>query len=363
MGFLLSPFTSCKSVSSFRSTYRAKLKLSYNSTFFTSLGINAYDVYFAIEGFENGDAYDWHLFADRFFTSYTHPEDSYRDVFKKGNTAGTYITNPTIIQKHATGFERLENSDCMQKYGVDFVSDRRNLILVVAKGVERTMSWNNTDVGGPGQQNDVYHEESCGNKEADTDLASIPLGHMSLSCNRSLSLLAVGTYANEVIVTFGNNRPDAYYWICSHDRYTSKDMCSSHLSDLRANARSWKVYGMPIEYCLSERVEPQCSFNVTLTLLTVIIIFNLIKAYTIALMVLRIKDKPLITLGDAISSFIDQPDATTTGLCLVNKSIVESHHRKKQREVLINHADKYKTEHIRWYKAASKRRWLSCFFM
>lgn len=120
---------------------------------------------------------------------------------------------------------------------------------------------------------------------------------------------------------------------------------------------------MPIQYCLSERVEPQCSFNVSLTLLTVVIIFNLVKVCCATLVVLCIKDKPLITVGDAVSAFIEKPDKTTRGLCLVNKTTVESEHWKKHRDALIKSSDAYKLEHIRWYKAASKGRWLSTFFM
>ncbi|KAF4543024.1 uncharacterized protein LTHEOB_7278 [Lasiodiplodia theobromae] len=140
-------------------------------------------------------------------------------------------------------------------------------------------------------------------------------------------------------------------------------MCSGHLSDLRADARSWTVYGLPIEYCLSERVEPQCSFNVSLTLLTVVIIFNLIKVSCIALVVLRIKDKPLITVGDAVATFIEEPDDSTRGLCLVSRGMVDNQHWKRQREDLIKSPDTYKPGGVRWYKAASKRRWLSSLLM
>ncbi|KAL1647415.1 hypothetical protein SLS58_002743 [Diplodia intermedia] len=326
--------------------------------------MNAYDVYFATPGFEKGEPYERYLFPDKHDTSY-HDIDYFYDPYYSSYLASSYFTNPSLIQEKAQYFEHLSNADCMKRYGEEFVSDRRNLILVVAENTSRTMSWTNTDVGGiggPGEHNDVDHTERCNSTSFSAELLTIPLGYMNLACLHNTSLLAVGSYANKVIATSGINRPDAYYWVCSHDRYSRTDMCSSHLSDLRADEESWTVYGMPIEYCLSERVEPQCSFNVNLNLLTVVIIFNLIKVSCIALVVLRIKDKPLITVGDAVATFIEEPDDTTRGLCLINRGMVVGQHWNKRRNALISTPDTYKLEHVRWYKAASKRRWLSSFF-
>lgn len=356
-------FISCKLYLVLRSSYRPNAKKSYNSTFFTSLGINAYDVYFATSSFEKGESYDQELFPDIYHSA---NNKSYEFWYESSKYFSQYSSNPSLIQRNAPLFERLNNSDCMQRYGQDFVSDRRNLILVVADDANLTTSWTNTDVGGlggPGEHNSVNHTEACRALDDIQALPSIPLGPMILNCDTGSSLKGVGTYANEIIATTGINRPDAYYWICSHDRYTSTDMCSGHLSDLRADARSWTVYGLPIEYCLSERVEPQCSFNVSLTLLTVVIIFNLIKVFCIALVVLRIKDKPLITVGDAVATFIEEPDDSTRGLCLVNRGMVDNQHWKNQKEDLIKSPDTYKPGSFRWYKAASKRKWLSSFLM
>lgn len=38
-----------------------------------------------------------------------------------------------------------------------------------------------------------------------------------------------------------------------------------------------------------------------------------------------IKRSPLVTLGDAIASFLKYPDSTTRGLCLVSKEDIQDH--------------------------------------
>ena len=42
------------------------------------------------------------------------------------------------------------------------------------------------------------------------------------------------------------------------------------------------------------------------------------------LIAFRIRDKPLITIGDAIESFLDTSDTTTEGMCLVTKESIHA---------------------------------------
>lgn len=67
-----------------------------------------------------------------------------------------------------------------------------------------------------------------------------------------------------------------------------------------------------------------------------------------------IKDDPLITVGDAIQSFLSRPDETTTGMCLVSKADVVA----KSLPVISDPEPKpYAARRLQWRTAASARRW------
>ncbi|KIK55865.1 hypothetical protein GYMLUDRAFT_133530, partial [Collybiopsis luxurians FD-317 M1] len=71
-----------------------------------------------------------------------------------------------------------------------------------------------------------------------------------------------------------------------------------------------------VNYCISQPVEPRCQLEFDLPLLAVVIVFNIVKVICMALAAGKINDKPLVTIGDAIASFTDDPDPHTRGMCL-----------------------------------------------
>ncbi|KAM7203690.1 hypothetical protein V8F33_002005 [Rhypophila sp. PSN 637] len=80
-----------------------------------------------------------------------------------------------------------------------------------------------------------------------------------------------------------------------------------------------------IKYCLAQTgPEPTCSVAVNIPLLGAITALNLLTALTLGLVLLLFRKSfhPLATLGDAISSFLQDPDPTTRGSCLLSKTDV-----------------------------------------
>ncbi|KIK55861.1 hypothetical protein GYMLUDRAFT_133161, partial [Collybiopsis luxurians FD-317 M1] len=72
-----------------------------------------------------------------------------------------------------------------------------------------------------------------------------------------------------------------------------------------------------VNYCISHPVVPRCQLEFNLPLLVIVIVFNIVKVICMALATGRNNDKPLVTIGDAIASFIDDPDPHTKDMCLV----------------------------------------------
>ncbi|GME42265.1 hypothetical protein GTA08_BOTSDO06373 [Neofusicoccum parvum] len=114
------------------------------------------------------------------------------------------------------------------------------------------------------------------------------------------------------------DRPDNwFYWICSQSympdkkEYLPNDLCSDGQWQKVVDHDKWNVYGFDIDHCLSERVDSQCTLNVAVDLLFVVIACNLIILVAVTVMLVKIKETPLITIGDAVSSFIINTDKST----------------------------------------------------
>ncbi|KAH3907652.1 hypothetical protein HBI56_180480 [Parastagonospora nodorum] len=70
----------------------------------------------------------------------------------------------------------------------------------------------------------------------------------------------------------------------------------------------------PVDYCLSERAELQCSLNFSSVIASAVTALNFFKAMLMFHIVFSTKRKPIITMGDAVASFLDDRDATTTNM-------------------------------------------------
>ncbi|KAF5717248.1 hypothetical protein FMUND_5903 [Fusarium mundagurra] len=78
---------------------------------------------------------------------------------------------------------------------------------------------------------------------------------------------------------------------------------------------------MKVDYCLSERFNAPCRLSIANPLLLIVCIMCITKcllcAYTLKVRSWSTQD-PLMTVGDAISSFIAKPDTCTKGMCTLN---------------------------------------------
>ncbi|KAL0258882.1 hypothetical protein SLS55_006386 [Diplodia seriata] len=287
----------------------------YNSVFYSSLAHNDYDFYFASEKYLQGAAYNTSEFPSPGTDKYRNLACYGYDI--AGNciswNEGSWNTDPNSLQKEAPQWEHLENKECIQAYAEEFLATRRNLILVVDELDNTTSS--------------LYELDSYQLKKEEYDAIN----------------------------------PEPYYWICSH-WYGELDMggspCSNMVGGLEADASDWTVYGYRIRYCRSEKVDPKCRLNFNLPVLCIVIAFNAVKLVCMAYAASRMHDKPLITLGDAISSFIRSPDATTRSMCLATRIQFERSRKRQDWSQAIETPMAYRPQRIRWSKTASMQHWL-----
>lgn len=179
------------------------------------------------------------------------------------------------------------------------------------------------------------------------------------------NVLLVSTDKNKTNPVFSSLNWDLfdqvpYYWTCGDGYYSfiySTDSPVCDLATAKAEAKSWKLDQHPISYCMVEPVEAQCRLSFSLPIMIVVITCNVVKAAIMILTYSKLKEPTLVTVGDAIASFLDKPDPTTESICLSTK-------------YSIDHG-KWKTKSLRmwnprrqfWFKAASTKRWITCNFL
>ena len=179
-----------------------------------------------------------------------------------------------------------------------------------------------------------------------------------------LAVSATSNITNSLLYfDMGNGPPrprqDISSWYCSF-AYDSED-CD--FEKAAKSAHDWKIPGIgfpnamlhdyPIDYCLCrEKTNDRCMLQFSLPFMLIVIVCNMVKTICLSSTVMQ-ESHPLVTLGDAIASFLNKPDAATKNICLADKSFFQ---KGGWQEKTIT----WKSERRRWFQAASKRRWLVC---
>jgi hypothetical protein len=122
---------------------------------------------------------------------------------------------------------------------------------------------------------------------------------------------------NEVIDTIKDDgcAVDPVPWIC-----LPKDDCKVSCLD-RLNEVLVEVQNLTgVKYCLSQPTEEFCKLQFSLPIAIVIILFNFFKALIMLILAFGLREARVQTMGDAITSFLVQPDHIVFGRCLYNAS-------------------------------------------
>lgn len=80
--------------------------------------------------------------------------------------------------------------------------------------------------------------------------------------------------------------------------------------------------GFLVDHCIAERSDEVCAFHGNTAMIAVVAGFNLISAVLMFTIIWQLRGNLLLVIGDAIASFLSDPDPTTSGLCLLSKEDV-----------------------------------------
>ena len=81
-------------------------------------------------------------------------------------------------------------------------------------------------------------------------------------------------------------------------------------TDGTLNPESWTLpsVGSPlVSHCMAEKASQHCKMRFSMYLMTAVLACNLVKVTCMALMIWKMDPYPLVTIGDAIASFLDSP--------------------------------------------------------
>ena len=205
---------------------------------------------------------------------------------------------------------KMNNLDCISAYARQAQVQYSNLLLVTAK--------NNSSNSAPVQR--IY-------------MTDPPSSMYNLEGN----WLSAGsaTYQSPEPTSDGwyNTAPDPVGWICGgknttlpYPQWSWPDNpggpCEGgKLDHDKANADHWSPFNETVNYCLSEPAVHECRLYANFLLILVVVCTNIIQIIALVVVILRSKSRPLLTIGDALSSFLEDPDGSTRDMCLAS-----SHH-------------------------------------
>ena len=276
---------------------------SYNSVFYPSLSANNYFVLSVNQAFVTSPT----------FNESSLPDDrdaTYGDLEELENYYSALA--PSLNQNASLGrLQRLEKIDCIKAYADDYLRNRSNLLLVSP---------------------------------------ALP------SMSEKPTILDVYQLHGELVDTQRTCDPDPYPWICPSVNEDCPLPCQYRLQEVLDNPDGWMPLGVPVDYCLSQETPESCSLMFNALAMAIVLVFNLLMVVVIGYVGLRLQGDPLITLGDAVVSFLANPDKTTTPQCLANRSEFK-HQNWLTHQVGSGYpmARQWSGVGSRWYRAVKSR--------
>lgn len=164
------------------------------------------------------------------------------------------------LQDKKSSLQNLASEDCIGTYAAGFVSSRANVLVV-----------------------------------------------SSFNSNASNSIQSV--WSSQI-----NGASDTSPWFCLNEP------CNSNNT---SNVATQGLQETDVDFCLSETVEEHCRVQFSGAIMALVIVCNLCKMLVMGYISWKRPTEPLVTVGDAVASFLDQPDLTTIGNCLAGKERFE----------------------------------------
>lgn len=154
-----------------------------------------------------------------------------------------------------------------------------------------------------------------------------------------------------------------YLWMCgqSGERVAGilagNSTCEDYLLELRTTSGGWKPLGSSVKECYSQKTEEHCKLLFSSALCWTVTAFNLAKGVLMLFVAFGMgEEDPLMTIGDAVASFLQYQDESTADMCLKSKDHFVAQHWSKG-PIQYDLKPQWKSV------AVSPGAWLLCFLL
>jgi hypothetical protein len=191
---------------------------------------------------------------------------------------------------------------------------------------------------------------------------------VSNSTNDTYLLVYTNPVYDPAVIHMAGGTPGPYDWLCPSGLVGSN--CDGQaLSEVRSEIadNDWSVGDSSyqderynVQYCMAMRMPQYCKLQYSFPLTMVAIAFNLVKASILLYMWLGIPEAPILTIGDAIASFLRRPDSYTQSGCLFTGAEVRRMGRNASappNKELLHGPKLFENKRRRWAEAVSGGRW------
>lgn len=173
-------------------------------------------------------------------------------------------------------------------------------------------------------------------------------------------------------------------WACGdYPEVTCDDLITNLNNPNSKSPPHWTIYNnYTIDHCLASTVTETCKLKMSLNIVAFVVISTTVKLVAMIVTLSTLEDDRFITIGDAIASFLENPDPMTKGGCLAMKIDLERSFFRARRYFLGDNACKNEPYEflrlfcmrvesewkfipnaevsLRWYQAPSNKRWSIC---
>ena len=284
------------------------LHLLYNSAIFATLARQDYEVYIASPNWVSG---------------------VFNGSISIASSEGTNASSLPQYLWNKREWDRLENDRCMQAYAQLFVSCHGNLVAI-SSAVE----------------------------------PSEPPGVIIYSWTLPNTSLNAYSKYNQSGNPLSSNFTPPYFWICgNYQEDKPKDYpgiwCDPNSMIQKKQDTNWTITGYisnedyPIQYCLSQPVVERCKVQFGLPIMLTVVACNFVKCLCMVLTLWWQRSPPLVTLGDAIESFLQNVDLSTKDMCLACRAHFAQRPWEKSSIPFVK-------DSWSWSSSTSFRRWITC---
>jgi len=316
------------------------LHLFFNSVVFAKLQANNYAVLPITDDWFHGAPYDTSNFKNL-------TKDITEEMVLEMDKYRPNLSDVVDLRKDGTmpRYKNISTSDCFTQYDNHYVSGVGNVYLVqdyptVWRNNTAWQLWRNP--------NTSYYV---------WDDINSPSDRIDRKSPHKLDLTPTTQRLPEIA------SPEIYpsnTWRCPSHVVKGCDVRSRY--EVPHNRSDWQPYGSRINHCIVEQVEEFCKLQFSFSIALAVIISNIVKVACIAATLFICGDHaPLVTVGDVVATYLDEPDPTTRNRCLYSKQLIESswgNECESQQPARKSIPQRYNAKEERWRKAPSEGRWI-----